>query len=253
VLTGNDFSLAINDPAAPVVLCLGGDQSRKEMLAPLLSVYIDRLNRLVNKPGGRPTALVLDEFSSVRAYSVLDTIATGRSNNICTLLSFQDGSQLRAMYSDSEARQILDVVGNVICGAVGGETARWMSEKFLPLTGYKTTVSVNSQDSSISKSEHSEPAMSASMIANLSSGEFVGILGDDPDVKLSIKAFHGVIVRVEEDDPKPLPLPVVRDITQQDLGDHFRQIKKEIYDLVVSETSRIERNPALKRWVVRKS
>ncbi|HVW61939.1 MAG TPA: TraM recognition domain-containing protein, partial [Puia sp.] len=181
ILTGNDFDLAINDPGHPKVLCLGGDPSRRNALAPILSLYVDRLNRLINKPGQYPCVLMLDEFASVRATSLLETVGVGREHNIIPMLVVQDLSQLKILYSHDEAVAILNLAGNLICGQTDGETARWVSERFPMVTQHKTTVSVNSADTSVSKSEQSNPAMSPATLAALSSGEFVGILADDPD------------------------------------------------------------------------
>ncbi|MBN8855610.1 MAG: TraM recognition domain-containing protein [Sphingobacteriales bacterium] len=130
ILTGNDCTLEINDPAAPKILCLGGDPSRQEALGPVLSLYIDQLNRLVNRAGRHPCALVCDEFATVRAFSMVTTMATARSNNIVPVLSMQDINQLRTQYSKGEADMILAIAGNVFCGQVGGETALRVSERF---------------------------------------------------------------------------------------------------------------------------
>ncbi len=142
VLTGNDFSLALNDPAAPKIFCLGADPARQEALAPVLSLYIDRLNRLCNQPGRYPLALIGDEFGTVRAYSMTTTIATGRSNNIVSILAVQDLSQLRTQYSNAEADLFLNITGNLFCGQVGGETARWISERFPRIRREKPGISV---------------------------------------------------------------------------------------------------------------
>ena len=124
ILTGKDFSLDINDPAAPKIFCLGGDPTRAEALAPVLSLFIDRLTRICNRPGQHPCALILDEFATVRAYTMLSTIATARANDIIPILAIQDVSQLRTLYSRNEADEIVNVTGNLLWGQAGGETAR---------------------------------------------------------------------------------------------------------------------------------
>jgi type IV secretory pathway TraG/TraD family ATPase VirD4 len=242
VLTGNDLSLAINDPACPKILCLGGDPARQEALAPVLSLYIDRLNKLINKPERHPCALVLDEFASVRAASVLHTVAVGRSNDIIPFLVVQDLSQLRMMYSRAEADMILNMTGNLICGQVGGETARWISERFPSVTGYRTTVSVNSSDTSVSKAEQSNATVSPATIATLSSGEFVGILADDPERKMELKAFHAKVVK------EPLKsrfeeLPLVRKVNATIVEENFQRVRRDVIELVDKEMRRALRDP----------
>ncbi|HMG66834.1 MAG TPA: YWFCY domain-containing protein, partial [Chitinophagaceae bacterium] len=116
VLSGNDLSLDINNPAHPKILCLGNSPENQDALAPIMSLYIDRLNKIINQPGKYPCAQVCDEFASVRATSVAKTIATGRSNNITTIIAVQDYSQLKMIYSKEEAEVIFNITGNIISG-----------------------------------------------------------------------------------------------------------------------------------------
>jgi hypothetical protein len=250
VLTGNDMNLELNANDAPKIFCLGGDPARHESLGPFLSLYIDRVNKLVNRPGRLPCGLVIDEFASVRAASLLHTVAVGRDNNIVTLLVAQEINQLRTNYSKAEADTLMNMVGNVICGQVGGETADSMSRRFMSKMDYKTTVSVNSSDTSISKSEQSNPSIAPATIANLSSGEFVGILADDPGNEMELKAFHAKVVKkpgvaLVED------IPIVREVTPTMLEENFLRVKEEVRDLVESEFRRIESCPVLKKYVVK--
>jgi len=251
VLTGNDVTLDVNDPDHPKIFCLGGDPARQEALGPFLSLFIDRTNRLINRPGRPRCAMVLDEFGSVRAASVLNTMAVGRANNIFSLLVVQDVSQLRMNYSRAESDTVMNMTGNVICGQVGGETARWMSEQFPSKVEHKTTVSVNSTDTSISRSEQSTLTISPATIANLSSGEFVGVLADDPDNEMALKAFHAKIIKrpgveLEEE------LPIVREVTAAMVQENFLQIKKEVRDLVDTEMRRIANSPRLREYMVKR-
>ena len=252
ILTGNDFSLDINNPSAPKIFCLGGDPTRQEALAPVLSLYIDRMNKLINRQGRYKCALVLDEFATVRAASALTTIATARSNNIVPVLAVQDLNQLRIQYSREEADLLLNIAGNLISGQLGGETARWISERFPPITQYKTSVSMNSSDTSISKTEQSTGAVSPSLIANLSSGEFVGIVADDPDNRLPLKAFHAIIENEDSAVKERISMPIVREVGQADVQEAFLKVKRDIQQLADSEIRRIVGDPSLVGLVVKK-
>jgi len=232
ILTGNDFTLDINDPGAPKIFCLGGDISRQEALSPIISLYIDRMNRLVNKPGQYPCALVCDEFATLRAYSMAETIATARSNNIVPVLAIQDVNQLYTRYSREEADAILNIAGNVLCGQAGGETARWMSERFPKVQKEKTSVSTNSVDTSISHSLQWEPIVTPATIANLSSGEFVGVVADDPDVPVELKAFHAKVQLGESEILGNEALPVVFS-SSEDLSSVIQSVFEQVrYDIM---------------------
>jgi hypothetical protein len=253
VLSGNDLSLQINDPSAPAILCLGGDPMKQEALAPVLSLYIDRLNKRINTPGKHPCALVLDEFATVRATSVLTTVTTGRSNDIIPIICVQDINQLRTTYTREEADQFMNITGNLVCGQTTGDTAGWVSERFHQVVQYRTTVSVNSSDTSVSKSEQSTDAVSTATLASLSSGEFVGIVADDPATPIKLKGFHARFIKQGEDTVVPaVELPVVREVDEGVLQANFDRIVREVGELVAEETKRIMNDPALKQWVVRK-
>jgi type IV secretory pathway TraG/TraD family ATPase VirD4 len=252
VLSGNDLTLEINDPVAPVVLCLGGDSTRQDALAPVLSLYIDRLNRLINRPDRRPTGVVIDEFATVRATSVLNIIATGRSNNIVPILAVQDLSQLKSKYSHDEAEQIMNTAGNLICGQVMGETAKWVSDRFAANMQLKTTISVNSSDESISKTEQSVDAVTPATLANLSSGEFVGLIADDPKQKIELKGFHASFTKTPSGSQKQQALPMVQEVTKKTIEDNFNVICEAVAVLIKDEMKRILSDPALRQYVVKR-
>lgn len=252
VLSGNDMSLEINDPDAPAVLCLGGDSKRYEAFAPIMSLYIDRINRLINHPGGYPVALVIDEFATVRAINILDTVATGRGNDITTILAIQDMSQLRQRYSHDEADQIMNTTGNLICGQLSGETARLISERFQGTFGLRTTISVNSSDVSTSKTEQTVDAVTPSTLANLSSGEFVGITADDPGKKIKLKAFHAFIKKRPNPKEEDVDLPIVREIDPAVIVGNYELIGLQITDMIKEEMKRILGDPQLRQYIVKK-
>jgi hypothetical protein len=236
VLTGNDCSLHINDPAAPKVFCLGGDAARQEALAPILSVYIDRVNALCNRPGRAPLGIFCDEFSSVRAYSMATTIATGRGNNLVPVIAVQDLNQLRTRYSREEAEVFLAISGNLLCGQVTGDTADAVSSRFPRIQRERSSISENENGSSVTTAAHWEPTVTPATIAGLSAGEFVGWVADDPGKEVELKAFHarlgleagvGMAVRPA--------LPVLRARADEEAAAIFKQVKEDIASLVQRE------------------
>src|SRR6266536_2646172 len=128
VLSGNDFTLDINNPKAPKIVCLGNDPVKADALAPIISLFVDRLNKIINQKGKYKCATIYDEFATLRASSVQKVIATGRSNDIIVIMAVQDYSQLKQIYSKEEAEVIFNMTGNIISGQVSGETAKLLSE-----------------------------------------------------------------------------------------------------------------------------
>jgi len=233
VLSGNDVMLDINNPVAPKVFCLGGDPIRTEALAPVLSLFIDRLSRICNRPGQHPCAIVCDEFATVRASGMQGVMATGRSNNIIPVLALQDMAQLRTHYSKDEADAIMNICGNVFCGQAGGETARWVSEKFPKIMKERVSVSDGNGEPSTSRHMQWEPVMTPATVAGLSSGEFVGVVADDPDVELGVKAFHARLIRKGGDRGRELPL--VREVTEEDVQREYERVRGEVQRMVMGK------------------
>jgi len=238
ILSGNDLTLDINDPSAPKIFCLGGNPSRTEAIAPVISLYFDRLTQICNRPERYPCALVSDEFASIRAYNMVNTIATGRSNDIVPILAIQDIAQLQTQYSKQESATMLNICGNLLCGQAGGETASWVSQRFPKILQDRSSVSVNSQDTSVSTSQQWEPTVTPATVSTLSSGEFLGITSDEPGKELEHKTFHTRLIKNGDELPL-VPLPVIRSVSATDLQDQFGQIRKDITDLVDAEIGRI--------------
>ena len=53
----------------------------------------------------------------------------------------------------------------------------------------RSSVSINRTDTSVSHSKQLDSAIQPSKISSLSSGEFVGMVADDPDNKIELKTF----------------------------------------------------------------
>lgn len=243
ILTGDDLTLDINNPQMPKILCLAGDSSRQEALAPIVSLFVDQINKICNKPDQQPLALVCDEFATIRAYSMGNTIATARSNNIVPVIAVQDLSQLRTRYSRDEADLFLNIPGNVFCGQVGGETARWISDRFPKIQQTRQSISVNSNDTSVSHSQQWEPTVTPATIAALSSGEFVGLVADEPGMPIDLKTFHANLVRPADTDPDiNSGLPIVRKVTPKMIQQQFQQVKQDIDNLIAAEGKKLPQN-----------
>ncbi|MBN8880463.1 MAG: YWFCY domain-containing protein [Sphingobacteriales bacterium] len=256
VLSGNDFTLDINDPQHPKIFCLGNNPQYQEALAPIMSLYIDRLNRLINQQGKYDCAQVLDEFASVRAATVMQTIITGRSNNITTIIAVQDYSLLKTVYSREEAETIFNITGNIISGQVSGETARLLSERFAKTFQDRQSISINSGDTSVSRSKQLEQSVPASTISSLSSGEFVGIVADNPDQPIEQKAFHSFVVNdhasIKREKENYESLQVVHKVTPQTIKNRSQMIKQDVQDIVNSILEQVFNDPTLEHQIVKR-
>lgn len=190
VLCGNDFTLDINNPKEPKVVCMGNNPEKQQVYGAVLSLYVSRLVRLVNKKGRNKCSLVFDEFPTLFFNHIDSLIATARSNKVATTLCMQDFSQLKKDYGRDQAEVIMNITGNIISGQVMGDTAKQLSERFGKIMQERETLSINRTDTSISRSRQLEFAIPLAKISALSSGSFVGMVADNPDCSIELKMFH---------------------------------------------------------------
>ena len=239
VLSGNDFTLDINNPEEPKIVCMGNNPAKQQIYGVVLSLYISRLIKLVNKKGQEKCSLIFDEFPTIYFNGIDSLIATARSNKVATTIAVQDFSQLKKDYGKDQAEVIMNIVGNVIAGQVTGETAKQLSERFGKIMQDRECISINRTDTSISKSKQLEAAVPPSRIASLTSGEFVGTVADDPDCKIDLKIFHSQIqndvqhLKAEESSYKEIP--AVRKLTEQQIQDNYMQVKLDVQLLIDRE------------------
>jgi len=244
VLSGNDFTLDINNPEHPKIVCVGNNPEKQQIYGAVLSLYISRLVRQVNKKGRLPCSLVFDEFPTIFFNHMDAVIATARSNKVATTLAMQDFSQLRKDYGREQADVIVNITGNVICGQVMGDTAKVLSERFGKILQEKESISINRMDTSISRSTHLDYAIPASKISSLSSGEFVGMVADDPHEKIRLKAFHAEIVndaeKLNKEVAKYERIPDVKAVTPEQITDNYYQVKLDVKQLIEKEVGKLK-------------
>src|SRR5947208_11202373 len=142
VLSGNDFTLDINNRYEPKIVCMGNNPQKVQVYGAVLSLYISRLIKLVNRKGGCPSSLIFDEIPTIYFKGIDNLIATARSNKVATTIAVQDYSQLKNEYSREQAEVIMNIMGNVISGQVSGDTAKFLSEKFGRILQDKESISI---------------------------------------------------------------------------------------------------------------
>jgi hypothetical protein len=241
VLSKNEFTLDVNNPAEPKVVCIGNNPQKQQIYGAVLSLYISRVIRLVNKKNQLKSSLLFDEFPTIYFNGIDGLIATARSNKVATTLAVQDYSQLKKDYGREQAEVIMNIVGNVISGQVVGETAKLLSERFGKIVQERESISINSSDTSVSRSTQLDSAVPPSRIASLSSGEFVGTVSDDPHQKIELKSFHAQIINdhlaIKREEDAYKEIPVIRSVTPFEIQENYFQIKKDIERIVSQHKS----------------
>ena len=257
VLSGNDFTLDINNPEEPKLLCIGNNPQKIQIYGAVISLYINRLIKLVNQKGRRKCSLVFDELPTVDISNIDVLIATARSNKVSTCLGIQDFSQLRKDYGRERAEVIMNSVGNIIAGQSTGDTAKNISERIGRIMQDRESLSINRSDTSVSRSKQLEAAVPPSRISLLSSGEFAGVVADNPDCKIDLKAFHCQIINDHEALNREIAgygeIPEVRPVTAALVQRNYLQIKEDVQDLVHQVVEQLLSDPALSHLLIRKN
>ncbi|MBC5862829.1 conjugal transfer protein MobC [Flavobacterium turcicum] len=256
VLSGNDFTLDINNPDDPKIVCMGNNPQKIQIYGAVLSLYVNRLVKQVNQKGKQKSSLIFDEFPTIYLNNMDSLIATARSNKVATCLGIQDFSQLRKDYGREQADVIMNITGNIISGQVTGDSAKQLSERFGKIMQDRESLSINSGDTSISRSKQLESAVPPSKISSLSSGEFVGMVADDPDCKIDLKTFHCEIVNdhlaLKKEQENYEDITVIRMVDNSMVQRNYLQIKQDIQDIIHSEMERLLNDPALAYLVIKK-
>ena len=259
VMTGNDFSLDINNPKDPKLLCVGNNPDRQNIYSAALGLYNSRIVKLINKKKQLKCAVIIDELPTIYFRGLDNLIATARSNKVGVLLGFQDFSQLTRDYGEKESKVIQNTVGNIFSGQVIGETAKTLSERFGKVLQQRQSVSINRQDVSTSINTQLDSLIPASKIANLSQGTFVGAVADNFDERIEQKIFHAEIVvdhtKISAEEKAYQKIPVINDfkdrngndIMMQQIQRNYDQIKADAQAIINEEMRRIKNDPELRK------
>ena len=257
VMTGDDFSLDINNPNEPKVLVVGNNPDRQNIYSAALGLYNSRIVKLINKKKQLKSSVIIDELPTIYFRGLDNLIATARSNKVAVCLGFQDFSQLTRDYGDKESKVIQNTVGNVFSGQVVGETAKTLSERFGKVLQQRQSMTINRNDKSTSISTQMDSLIPASKISNLTQGMFVGAVSDNFDERIEQKIFHAEIVvdsaKVSAEIKIYQPIPVIADFKNEDdsynlkeiIEANYRKVKEDIISIVDIEIERIKKNPGL--------
>lgn len=257
VMTGDDFSLDINNPEEPKILVVGNNPDRQNIYSCALGLYNSRIVKLINKKHQLKSSVIIDELPTIYFRGLDNLIATARSNKVAVCLGFQDFSQLRRDYGDKESKVIENTVGNIFSGQVVSETAKMLSDRFGKVLQKRQSMTINRNDKSTSISTQMDSLIPPSKISNLTQGMFVGAVSDNFDERIEQKIFHAEIVvdneKVKRETASYKKLPQIIDFRDEDGNDrmqeeiqaNYNRVKQEVQQIVTDEMERIKNDPDL--------
>lgn len=258
VMSASEFTLDINNPEEPKILCVGNNPDRQNIYGAALGLYNSRIVKLINKKGQLKSSVIIDELPTIYFKGLDNLIATARSNKVAVCLGFQDFSQLVRDYGDKEAKVVINTVGNIFSGQVVGETAKTLSERFGKVLQKRQSISINRQDVSTSINTQMDSLIPPSKISGLTQGMFVGSVSDNFTERIEQKIFHAEIVvdtdKVKREESHYQPIPIINnfkdadgnDCMKQAIQDNYNQIKEDVKQIVKDELGRIANDENLK-------
>ena len=261
VMSASEFTLDINNPEEPKILCVGNNPDRQNIYGAALGLYNSRIVKLINKKGQLKSSVIIDELPTIYFKGLDNLIATARSNKVAVCLGFQDFSQLVRDYGDKEAKVVINTVGNIFSGQVVGETAKTLSERFGKVLQKCQSISINRQDVSTSINTQMDSLIPPSKISGLTQGMFVGSVSDNFTERIEQKIFHAEIVvdtdKVKREESHYQPIPIINDFKDADGNDcmkqaiqnNYNQIKEDVKLIVKDELERIAGDESLKHLI----
>lgn len=261
VMSASEFTLDINNPEEPKILCVGNNPDRQNIYGAALGLYNSRIVKLINKKGQLKSSVIIDELPTIYFKGLDNLIATARSNKVAVCLGFQDFSQLVRDYGDKEAKVVINTVGNIFSGQVVGETAKTLSERFGKVLQKRQSISINRQDVSTSINTQMDSLIPPSKISGLTQGLFVGSVSDNFTERIEQKIFHAEIVvdtdKVKREESHYQPIPIINDFKDADgndcmkqaIQDNYNQIKEDVKLIVKDELERIAADENLKHLI----
>lgn len=242
VMTDPDMTgvnLNVNLKEEVTVLNIANNPNTQKTNAPANGLYFSQAAKLINAQGRVPCGFHVDELPTIYINGLDNLIATARSNNVCTILSAQDYTQLVREYGKDIADSIFNTIANKVTGQVAVDTADKFTKAIGKINYKQQSVSINKDDTSKSFSTQRDFVVPPEDIAQFGQGEFAGVLADTFKERLEHKVFRG-FVSPDKSDLEEESIPMVNpDIDEYSLRQNRQRIIKEVNDIVDIEVARL--------------
>ncbi|OJW72951.1 type IV secretory system conjugative DNA transfer family protein [Spirosoma sp. 48-14] len=238
VLSGDDFSLNINDPLDPKFVTLGNYDGLRGVFGPVLALIATVALKQMNQPGKQKSVIILDEAPTIYIPGLEHIPATARSNKVATVYAAQDLSQIENAYGRLRKDTLVANLSNQFWGRVGlVSTAQYVAELWGKHEVIKTTHSVGKSSNGVtifsqasyskSKSEslHEQQRIQINDVTELKEGEFFGQL-----VESDYSSFKARFqVQQLGDVPDILPF---QNVTNEELKENFLRIQLDVQSIL---------------------
>lgn len=242
-LSGDDFSLDINNPDQPKIICVGNNPRRQSVYGTTLAMLMSQLFKIINVPGKRHSAVLIDELPTIYLKGLDNLINTARENKVAVVIGAQDKSQLVKDYDQKESEVIFNTVGNVFSGAVKGKTAEMLSKSFGKVEREMRSYQEGASSDHVTYSYQLRDVLPPNKIEALSQGSFCGYVADTFNQKVNPKIFCGEVKacgKPKHNEQIPQILRMTPEQMEMEVEKNYRKIRLDILNLLFKE----QNNPA---------
>ena len=237
-LSGDDFTLDINDPKEPKIICVGNNPKRQSIYGTTLALLTSQLFKLINVPGKQKCGVLVDELPTIYLKGLDNLIDTGRQNGIAVVIGAQDKSQLVRDYDKDESDVIFNTIGNVFAGAVKGDTAIDLSKSFGKEDREQQSYQEGGSSDHVTHSYQLRELLPSYKIEALSQGYFCGYVADTFEQHVHPKIFCGEVQAGEpprHHEAIPAFVELSRAEIELEIEKNYIKIRREITELIASE------------------
>lgn len=237
-LSGDDFSLDINNPDEPKIICVGNNPRRQSVYGTTLAMLMSQLFKIINVPRKRHSAVLIDELPTIYLKGLDNLINTARENKVAVVIGAQDKSQLVKDYDQKESEVIFNTVGNVFSGAVKGKTAETLSKSFGKVEREMRSYQEGASSDHVTYSYQLRDVLPPNKIEALSQGSFCGYVADTFRQKVNPKIFCGEVKacgKPRHNESIPQILKMTAEQMEEEVEKNYLKIRLDIVNLLFKE------------------
>lgn len=238
VLSGDDFDFNLNDKPytdinnpennrRPKLLVVGAAAELNEALSPITSLFATICMKKLNRPNKLKSVFLNDEIPTLFIPKLDELPATGRSNNVCTILGMQDFSQLNKKWGKELTDALISNMGTQLCGMVNHMTTAENYSKMFGQDDIQKKSTTYSENDSYSVSTQRQNIVEPSTVTKQKRGHFLGKLSTGDLFSCQIIAEG---CKTDEEIPiiSPILTPENKDAI---IEENFRKIKSDVQEL----------------------
>ena len=221
LLSGDDFSLKLNTEEDRGILLLINHPSYREVYNPFLATLFQSTIMQMSVRKRLPSAIIIDEGSTIKLNDAANIPATLRSYDIATVFGLQDMVQGEILYGEKPFKALLTNLSTVMVGKTNDPNTSGHYVKLVEEIKKKQTSYTRGKQQSSTVSKKEEKKIKQHEFHQLQTGEFI----------LFNQSGRSRKVRIKAGGYEKTPLPVIREVSPRDIQRHFNRILEEVQEM----------------------